>query len=191
MILLLDNYDSFTYNLQQYLAELTGQEIAVYRNDEITLEEVSRFDRIVLSPGPGLPEEAGILIPLIKMYAPTKPMLGVCLGHQAIALAFGGRLKRLEQVLHGIPREVNILNPDNPLFNSIPNSFIAGRYHSWVPDEKNWSPELEALAVDNDQNIMILKHIIFPVYGMQFHPESILTPFGKDLIKNWLHITQE
>ena len=103
MILLLDNYDSFTYNLQQYLAELTGQEIAVYRNDEITLEEVSRFDRIVLSPGPGLPEEAGILIPLIKMYAPTKPMLGVCLGHQAIALAFGGRLKRLEQVLHGIP----------------------------------------------------------------------------------------
>ena len=191
MILLLDNYDSFTYNLQQYLAELTGQEIAVYRNDEITLEEVSRFDRIVLSPGPGLPEEAGILIPLIKMYAPTKPMLGVCLGHQAIALAFGGRLKRLEQVLHGIPREVNIVNTDNPLFNSIPNSFIAGRYHSWVPDENNWSPELEVLAVDKDQNIMILKHIVFPVYGMQFHPESILTPFGKDLIKNWLHITQE
>ncbi len=190
MILLLDNYDSFTYNLQQYLAELTGEEITVYRNDEITLEDVSRFDRIVLSPGPGLPEDAGILIPLIKMYAPTKPMLGVCLGHQAIALAFDGGLKPLQQVLHGIPREVNILKRENPLFNSIPESFVAGRYHSWVPDEKNWSKELEVLAVDNDQNIMILKHIKFPVYGMQFHPESILTPFGKDLIKNWLRITQ-
>ena len=190
MILLLDNYDSFTYNLQQYLAELTGQEIAVYRNDEITLEEVNRFDRIVLSPGPGLPEDAGILIPLIKMYAPTKPMLGVCLGHQAITLAFDGGLKPLQQVLHGIPREVNILKRENPLFNSIPESFVAGRYHSWVPDENNWSPELEVLAVDNDQNIMILKHIKFPVYGMQFHPESILTPYGKVLIKNWLRITQ-
>ena len=154
------------------------------------MEEVSRFDRIVLSPGPGLPEEAGILIPLIKMYAPSKPILGVCLGHQAIALAFGGRLKPLQNVLHGIPREVNVLVKENPLFTSIPNSFIAGRYHSWVPDEKNWSKELEVLAVDNDQNIMILKHSIFPVYGMQFHPESILTPFGKILIKNWLAITQ-
>ena len=119
MILLLDNYDSFTYNLQQYLAELTDEEIKVYRNDEITLEEVSRFDRIVLSPGPGLPDDAGILIPLIKMYAPTKPMLGVCLGHQAIAQAFGSGLKRLQQVLHGIPREVNILKKENPLFNSL------------------------------------------------------------------------
>ena len=190
MILLLDNYDSFTYNLQQYLAELTDEEIKVYRNDEITLEEVSRFDRIVLSPGPGLPDDAGILIPLIKMYAPTKPMLGVCLGHQAIAQAFGSGLKRLQQVLHGIPREVNILKKENPLFNSLPESFVAGRYHSWVPDEKNWSSELDVLAVDNDQNIMILKHIIFPVYGMQFHPESILTPYGKDLIKNWLVITE-
>jgi anthranilate synthase component 2 len=190
MILLLDNYDSFTYNLQQYLAVLTREEIVVYRNDEISLEGVNRFDRIVLSPGPGLPQEAGILIPLIKKYAPTKPILGVCLGHQAIAQAFGGGLKSLQEVLHGIPREVIILNKEHPLFTAIPENFVAGRYHSWVPDENNWSPELEVLAVDNDQNIMILKHINFPVYGMQFHPESILTPYGKDLIKNWLHITQ-
>lgn len=190
MILLLDNYDSFTYNLQQYLAELTEEEIIVCRNDEISLDEVNHFDRIVLSPGPGLPEDAGILIPLIKRYASTKPILGVCLGHQAIAMAFGGGLKQLQQVLHGIPREVNILKKDDPLFNSMPENFVAGRYHSWVPDENNWSPDLEVLAVDNDQNIMILKHTIFPVYGMQFHPESILTPYGKDLIKNWLAITQ-
>lgn len=190
MILLLDNYDSFTYNLQQYLAELTREDVEVYRNDEISLEDVARFDKIVLSPGPGLPEEAGILIPLIKMYACQKPILGVCLGHQAIAVAFGGKLKPLQQVLHGIPREVIVTNQEHPLFKTIPTRFMAGRYHSWVPDEKNFSRELEILALDDDQNIMILKHKEFPVYGMQFHPESILTPFGKGLIKNWLDITK-
>lgn len=190
MILLLDNYDSFTYNLQQYLAELTKEEVAVYRNDEISLDDVAKYDRIVLSPGPGLPEEAGILIPLIEKYAHQKAILGVCLGHQAIAVAFGGRLKQLQQVLHGVPREVIITNQKNPLFKTIPARFTAGRYHSWVPDELNFSRELEILAWDDDQNIMILKHKELPVYGMQFHPESILTPFGKVLIKNWLDITQ-
>lgn len=190
MILLLDNYDSFTYNLQQYLAELTKEEVAVFRNDEISLEDVAQFDRIVLSPGPGLPADAGILIPLIKMYAHQKPILGVCLGHQAIAVAFGGELKQLQQVLHGIPREVIVTSQEHPLFKTIPARFIAGRYHSWVPDEQNFSSELEILARDDDQNIMILKHKEFPIYGVQFHPESILTPFGKVLIKNWLDITK-
>ena len=190
MISLLDNYDSFTYNLQQYLAELTMEEVAVFRNDEISLEDVARYDRIVLSPGPGLPEAAGILMPLIKMYAPFKPILGVCLGHQAISVAFGGELKQLKQVLHGIPREVIVTKLEHPLFYSIPAHFIAGRYHSWVPDEKKFSAELEILAVDEDQNVMILKHKLFSVYGMQFHPESILTPFGKVLIENWLDLTK-
>jgi anthranilate synthase component II len=189
MILLLDNYDSFTYNLQQYLAELTKEEVAVYRNDEISLADVMQYDRIVLSPGPGLPEDAGILVPLIKRYASQKPILGVCLGHQAIAIAFGGKLKQLEQVLHGIPREVIVTKHDHPLFKSIPARFTAGRYHSWVPDEKNFSKDLEILAEDDDHNIMILKHKVYSLYGMQFHPESILTPFGKVLIKNWLDIT--
>ena len=190
MILLLDNYDSFTYNLQQYFTELIGEEVAVFRNDEISLEEVEQYDRIVLSPGPGLPHTAGILVPLIKTYAPLKPILGVCLGHQAIAVAFGGALKQLKHVLHGIPKEVIVTRHEHPLFNSIPDRFTAGRYHSWVPDENGLSTDLEVLAEDDDQNIMILKHKIFPVYGMQFHPESILTPFGKVLIKNWLDITK-
>jgi anthranilate synthase component II len=190
MILLLDNYDSFTYNLQQYLAELAKEEVAVFRNDEISLEDVSQYDRIVLSPGPGLPEAAGILIPLIKMYAPFKSILGVCLGHQAISVAFGSELKQLQQVLHGIPREVIVTKQEHPLFNTIPARFMAGRYHSWVPDEKKFGNELEILAEDDDQNIMILKHKVFPVYGMQFHPESILTPYGKVLIQNWLDITK-
>lgn len=190
MILLLDNYDSFTYNLQQYLAELTKDEVAVFRNDQISLDDVAQYDRIVLSPGPGLPAEAGILVPLIKKYASMRPILGVCLGHQAIAVAFGGKLKQLQQVLHGIPREVNMIHQDHPLFKAIPTQFTAGRYHSWVPDEKYFSTELEVLAEDDDQNIMILKHKVFPVYGMQFHPESILTPSGKVLIKNWLDITE-
>lgn len=190
MILLLDNYDSFTYNLQQYLAELIGEEVAVFRNDEISLDDVAQYDRIVLSPGPGLPAAAGILIPLIKKYGSIKPILGICLGHQAIVEAFGGSLKQLQKVLHGIPREVNITQKDHPLFKAMPARFTAGRYHSWVPDEKNFGNDLEILAEDDDHNVMILKHKVFSVYGMQFHPGVILTPFGKVLIENWLDLTK-
>lgn len=190
MLLILDNYDSFTYNLQQYFGELLQEEIAVFRNDEIEMEAVNRFDRIVLSPGPGLPKDAGILIPLIQKYAKHKPLLGVCLGHQAITEAFGGSLKQLENVLHGVPREVLVLNNQHPLFTGIPANFEAGRYHSWVADQGDFPADLEVMAVDNEDNIMMLKHRTFPVFGMQFHPESIMTPCGKLLLENWLSITK-
>lgn len=190
MILLLDNYDSFTYNLSQYLQELTGEAVAVFRNDEIAVEEAAGYDRIVLSPGPGLPEQAGILIPLIHRYFSSIPMLGICLGHQAITVSFGGKLKRLEQVLHGISRKVICADPSQPLFDGVASPFEAGRYHSWVPDPVSFPESLQVLARDENDEIMILKHCEKPVYGMQFHPESILTPCGKRLLENWLALSR-
>ncbi|MFN8154258.1 MAG: aminodeoxychorismate/anthranilate synthase component II [Bacteroidia bacterium] len=188
MLLLLDNYDSFTWNLRQYLAECTGEEVVVYRNDELDVEDVANFSRIVLSPGPGLPAESGILLPVIRTYAATKPILGVCLGHQAITEAFGGKLRQLDQVLHGVVRKVRIVETD-PLFDGIPDEFPAGRYHSWVPDESSFPATLKVLATGEDGSIMALRHVELPVFGVQYHPESVMTPTGKQLIANWLRIS--
>ncbi len=186
MILLLDNYDSFTYNLRQYIEEISGREIAVFRNDEISMEEAGRYDKIVLSPGPGLPEDAGIMLELIRQYYTSIPMLGICLGHQAIALAFGGKLRQMEQVLHGVSRKVYLNGNGEGLFRHLPSAIDTGRYHSWVPERESFPDDLMILGEDDLREIMILKHKFYPVYGMQFHPESILTPYGKQLIANWL-----
>lgn len=184
-ILVLDNYDSFTYNLVQLLKNCPDANIAVHRNDKITLEEIKRFDKIVLSPGPGIPQEAGILNQLIKMYSPSKSILGVCLGHQAIAEVFNARLVNLDQVHHGVATNVNVIKPDY-LFEGIPEKFKAGRYHSWVVDEENFPDELEITMRDDRGCIMSLRHKKFDVRGVQFHPESILTEHGDKIIQNWI-----
>lgn len=183
-ILLLDNYDSFTYNLLHIVKEL-GAQIEVRRNDQITLDEVERFDKILLSPGPGIPEEAGILLPLIRRYAPTKSILGVCLGEQAIGEAFGAKLVNLTEVYHGISSDIQIV-ADDPLFEGLPRRFQAGRYHSWVVSREQFPDCLEVTAVDTEKNyIMALRHRTYDVCGIQFHPESVLTPEGKRMIQNW------
>lgn len=184
-ILLFDNYDSFTYNLLHILKEF-GADVEVYRNDRISLDEVDRFDKILLSPGPGIPEEAGILLPLIKRYAPTKSILGVCLGEQAIGQAFGAQLINLTEVHHGEYSDVQILAPD-PLFDGLDPVFRAGRYHSWVVSKENFPDCLEITAEDViEGQIMALRHRTYDVRGIQFHPESVLTPQGKLIIQNWL-----
>jgi len=184
-ILLFDNYDSFTYNLLHYLKEL-GAEVEVHRNDRISLDEVARFDKIVLSPGPGIPEEAGLLIPLIKRYAPSKSILGVCLGEQAIAEAFGAKLINLANVHHGIASDIRQIKLD-PLFDGLDTVFQAGRYHSWAVSPENLPDCLEVIAVDTDESeIMAIRHKEYNVRGIQFHPESLLTPNGKRIIENWL-----
>ena len=186
-ILLFDNYDSFTYNLLHILKEF-GADVEVFRNDKITLDEVDRFDKIVLSPGPGIPEEAGILLPLIRRYAPTKSILGVCLGEQAIGEAFGAKLINLTEVHHGVSSDVRIVSND-PLFNGLGPILRVGRYHSWVVSQEDLPDCLEETAVDLvEGQIMGLRHKEYNVRGIQFHPESVLTPQGKEIIKNWLSI---
>ena len=187
-LLLLDNYDSFTYNLLHALREL-GADADVRRNDKIDLDEVDRFDRILLSPGPGIPEEAGILLPLIERYAPSKSILGVCLGLQAIGEAFGGKLSNLENVYHGVCTDIRVTVPD-PLFAGLgAGCFAAGRYHSWIVSRTELPSCLEIIAEDlKDRQIMALRHVEYNVRGVQFHPESILTPQGKLIIENWLNI---
>ncbi|HKR03188.1 MAG TPA: aminodeoxychorismate/anthranilate synthase component II [Bacteroidia bacterium] len=185
-ILILDNYDSFTFNLVHYIEKITHADADVFRNDEISLEDVNRYDRIILSPGPGLPEEAGILIPLIKKYAATKKILGVCLGHQAIGEVFGAKLFNLTEVFHGLSREVNVIDKNEKLFTGIPSSFNAGRYHSWVIDKTTLPSCLKITSVDNNNEIMSVSHIDYDVKGVQFHPESILTEHGEKLLENWL-----
>ncbi|MEM9931488.1 MAG: aminodeoxychorismate/anthranilate synthase component II [Bacteroidota bacterium] len=185
-ILILDNYDSFTYNLVQYIEEETGQEVDVYRNDEISLEAVDQYDLIVLSPGPGVPSEAGIMPELIKRYATEKAILGVCLGHQAIGEAFGGKLINLDQVHHGIETEMTRTKTDDVLFANVPEVFNAGRYHSWVIDPETLPAELEITATGEYGGIMALQHKDYPVYGVQFHPESIMTEHGRLMIRNVL-----
>jgi len=184
-ILVFDNYDSFTYNLVHLVEKLTHQRVEVYRNDQIPLEKVAAFDKIILSPGPGIPVEAGLLLPLIKEYASSKSILGVCLGHQAIGEAFGGRLVNLSTVYHGVSTPVKVVRP-NPLFNDLPDTFEAGRYHSWVISEDGFPPELEVTARDEKNYIMALRHRSLDVQGVQFHPESVLTPRGETILKNWL-----
>lgn len=185
-VLLFDNYDSFTYNLLHILKELNA-DVEVHRNDKITLEDVDRFDKILLSPGPGIPEEAGILLPLIKQYASTKSILGVCLGEQAIGQAFGAQLINLTEVHHGICSDIRIISND-PLFDGLQPGFRAGRYHSWVVSKENFPDCLEITAEELEEGqIMALRHRSFDVKGIQFHPESVLTPKGKTIIKNWLN----
>lgn len=186
-ILVLDNYDSFTYNLVHYLENLTGsQTIDVFRNDEISLADVARYDKIVLSPGPGIPEEAGILLDLIRTYAPTKSIFGVCLGHQAIAEAFGGSLINLDTVYHGVSTYINVVTPDDILFETLPGRFEVGRYHSWVVSREDLPECFKINSLDDNGLIMGITHKKFDVRGVQFHPESVLTPVGLKIVENWL-----
>ena len=184
-ILVIDNYDSFTYNLVHYLEDLNC-EVSVVRNDQLQLEDVEPFEKIVLSPGPGVPDEAGLLKPIIKTYASTKSILGVCLGMQAIGEVFGATLENLDTVYHGIQTKVNITSKDEILFKGLPPAIDVGRYHSWVV--KGELPTcLEITSVDENQQIMALRHKEFDVKGVQFHPESVLTPNGKTMLKNWIN----
>lgn len=184
-ILVLDNYDSFTYNLVYIVRQLGyGAQMDVFRNDKINLEDVANYDKILLSPGPGVPSEAGIMPELLKKYAATKSILGVCLGHQAIGEAFGGSLINLSEVLHGVASEVTV--QDDLLFRDIPKTFKIGRYHSWVIDESTLSPDLEVIGRTPDHQIMAVRHKQFDVRGVQFHPESILTENGVKIMQNWL-----
>ncbi|MDG1793561.1 MAG: aminodeoxychorismate/anthranilate synthase component II [Flavobacteriaceae bacterium] len=184
-ILVIDNYDSFTFNLVHYLEDLEC-DVTVLRNDKFELEDVQHFDKIVLSPGPGIPDEAGLLKAVIKRYAPSKSILGVCLGQQAIAEVFGGQLINLEEVFHGVHTDVNICIDDETLFNGMDKTIEVGRYHSWVVDP-NLPEVLEATSVDENGQIMSLRHKEYDVKGVQFHPESVLTPNGKQLLENWIN----
>ncbi len=230
-ILVFDNYDSFTYNLVHLVEKILHQKVDVVRNDQISLEEVKKYDKIILSPGPGIPKEAGLLLPLIKEYASSKSILGVCLGHQAIGEAFGGKLINLSTVYHGVAtrvkllnRESGIVNENKPrltfhdsrnenspltthnsqnesssltshdsrqnLFKGLEDTIEAGRYHSWIISDENFPEELEVTARDENDYIMALQHKTFDVQGVQFHPESILTPEGEKIMRNWLKVCQ-
>lgn len=217
-ILVFDNYDSFTYNLVHLVEKILHQKVEVHRNDQVPLEKVKDYDKIILSPGPGIPEEAGLLLPLIKEYAASKSILGVCLGHQAIGQAFGGKLVNLSTVYHGVATPIQLVNretayakasADKPakakqkagtvteieqvpvltkqsLFEGLPDEFEVGRYHSWVVSEEGFPEELEITARDANNFIMALQHKQYDVQGVQFHPESVLTPKGEDILRNWL-----
>lgn len=192
-ILILDNYDSFTYNLVQLVEEIIGGEVDVYRNDEIAIADVDRYDKIILSPGPGIPSEAGILLSLIKTYAKSKSILGVCLGHQAIGEVFGGQLINLSKVFHGVKTKVNLIPSielslnNNDWFKGLDAEIEVGRYHSWVIKEQNIPAELEVTAVDSAGMIMSIRHREYDIQGVQFHPESVLTPQGRVMLENWLN----
>lgn len=189
-ILVFDNYDSFTYNLVHLVEKIQHSKVEVHRNDQLPLEKVAAFDKIILSPGPGIPEEAGLLLPLIKEYAATKTILGVCLGHQAIGQAFGGTLTNLEQVYHGVATDI-VQGPAYgmagcQLFNGLPDRLSVGRYHSWIVSGDDFPEELEVTAKDDNGFIMALQHKKYDVQGLQFHPESVLTPAGEQILRNWL-----
>ncbi|HNU87524.1 MAG TPA: aminodeoxychorismate/anthranilate synthase component II [Ferruginibacter sp.] len=189
-ILVFDNYDSFTYNLVHLVEKITGEKTDVYRNDQIALKDISVYDKIILSPGPGIPEEAGLLIPLIKEYASSKSILGVCLGHQAIAEAFGGSLINLRTVFHGVATPIKIKSNAalgrTKILQGLPEIIEVGRYHSWIVSDENFPAELEVTARDDNGYIMGLQHKNFDVQGVQFHPESVLTPDGEQMLRNWL-----
>lgn len=184
-IVIIDNYDSFVYNLSHLLKEL-GAEVTVKRNDQFRLEELEEFDKILLSPGPGVPEEAGLLLDVIRRYAGKKPILGVCLGEQAIGEVYGGKLTNLDEVFHGIQSPVSLTATDY-LFEGLPSTVQVGRYHSWVVDQKDFPDCLEVTAVSEEGYIMALRHRTLDVRGVQFHPESVLTPEGKQMLGNWIH----
>ena len=191
-ILVFDNYDSFTYNLVHLVEKITHTKVDVFRNDELPMEKAKEYDKIILSPGPGIPSEAGMLLPLIKEYAATKSILGVCLGHQAIGEAFGGTLTNLSTVYHGVATPVVVRSEKSgvrsPLFEGLPDTIEVGRYHSWVVDENKFPEDLEITARDANGFIMGLQHLKFDVQGVQFHPESVLTPLGEKILRNWLNV---
>lgn len=185
-VLVFDNYDSFTYNLVQIIERILNQKVDVVRNDEITLAEIGKYDKIILSPGPGIPGEAGILLDLIKEYASTKSILGVCLGQQAIAEAFGGSLINLSEIFHGVATSTELIKENAKLFKNLSSGLEVGRYHSWAVNPEGFPDELEVTAIDEEGMIMALQHKKYDVHGVQFHPESILTPKGEIIIKNFL-----
>ncbi len=185
-ILLLDNYDSFTYNLFHLIEQFEGIDVEVFRNDEIDVEEISVFDRIVISPGPGIPVEAGITMDVIRKYSSSKKILGVCLGMQAMAEVFGGKLFNSEKVFHGVAELLTITDEDEKLFKGIPSPFKTGRYHSWMVDKKSLPSEFKITAEDQNGFVMAITHENQLLRAVQFHPESILTDFGKELMTNWL-----
>ena len=184
-VLVIDNYDSFTYNLVHYLEDLNC-EVTVYRNDKLALEDVAPFEKIVLSPGPGIPDEAGLLKEIIKKYAPTKSILGVCLGQQAIGEVFGGSLVNLDEVYHGVATKVEISVDNETLFSGLDKNIEVGRYHSWVVNA-NLPESLEATSFDENGQVMSLRHRVYDVKGVQYHPESVLTPQGKKILENWIN----
>ena len=183
-IVIIDNYDSFTYNLS-HLVKALGAEVTVYRNDQFKLTDLQPFDKIILSPGPGIPKEAGLLMDVIAEYKGKKPILGVCLGHQAIGESFGGTLTNLSDVFHGVQTDIDI-TVDDYVFAGLSKRIQVGRYHSWVVDAKGFPADLEITAVSEEGQVMALRHKTFDIRGIQFHPESVLTPDGKQMIKNWL-----
>lgn len=185
-LLVIDNYDSFTYNLVHMIEQLGDVELTVRRNDKIELSEVDSFDQIILSPGPGLPSEAGRMPEIVKTYAPTKKILGVCLGHQCIGEVFGGTLHNLSLPVHGKATPMTVTDPADPVFHGLPESVLIGRYHSWVVNQKDLPEVLKVTAVDESGNIMAFRHLHYRVCGVQFHPESVLTPDGRQMLQNWL-----
>lgn len=185
-IVIIDNYDSFTYNLSHLVKEL-GADVTVYRNDQFELDQLEAFDKIILSPGPGIPCEAGLLMDVIRTYAGKKPILGVCLGHQAIGEVFGGKLTNLTEVYHGVATEGTQFGID-PIFDGLPKRIVMGRYHSWVVDKAGFPECLEITAESDEGQIMALRHRTYDIHGIQFHPESVLTPEGRTIIKNWMNI---
>ena len=192
-ILVFDNYDSFTYNLVHLVKKITDDQVDVYRNDQISIEEIAKYDKIILSPGPGIPSEAGLLLEVIRNYAPSKSILGVCLGHQAIGESFGGKLENLSTVYHGIATPVKLCRKQEKngldkkdLFEGLPNEINVGRYHSWIVSKEPLPSDLEVTAIDENGYIMGLRHKQYDVEGVQFHPESVLTPDGEKIMKNWL-----
>ncbi len=191
-ILIFDNYDSFTYNLVHVVEKIIHGKVDVFRNDKISLEQINDYDKIILSPGPGLPVESGLLLSLIKEYASSKSILGVCLGHQAIGESFGGNLVNLSTVYHGVATKIKVkpdrIKSENDVFASLPDELEVGRYHSWIVSEKNFPTELEITATDESNYIMALRHKKFDVQGVQFHPESVLTPMGEKMMRNWLTV---
>ena len=186
-ILILDNYDSFTYNLVHMVEKITGNFPAVYRNDEISIEDVDYYDMIMLSPGPGIPDEAGILKDVIRMYAGRKPIFGVCLGLQAITEVFGGKIINLEDVFHGVATEMRVTDPSAIIFKDIPETFLAARYHSWAATDESFPEEIQVTARDEEGLIQAIEHKIFPISAVQFHPESILTDIGEQLVRNFIN----
>jgi anthranilate synthase component 2 len=186
-LLIFDNYDSFTYNLVQLVEQCGVNDFVIAKNDKITLEEINAFDKILLSPGPGIPSEAGILCDLIRQFAPTKKILGICLGHQAIAECFGAKLIQMESTKHGIGSKTIITSSNEYLFEDVKDCFITGRYHSWVVSRKDFPHDiLDVTAIDTENTIMACKHKIFDVRGVQFHPESYITEYGLLMMRNWL-----
>ena len=185
-IVIIDNYDSFTYNLSHLVKEL-GAEVDVVRNDQFELADLETYSKIILSPGPGIPSEAGLLLDVIRTYAGKKPILGVCLGHQAIGEVFGGKLENLSDVFHGVATPCHIVN-DDPIFSGIERDITIGRYHSWVVSNENFPDCLEVTAVSDEGQVMALRHKTLNVRGIQFHPESVLTPDGKKMLQNWLFL---